>query len=68
MEHGGKDKMKLVSFKKDQAVINICKTWAGDYDTTEYQKMGLEVDDKATGFALAVGDFKDELKATGKLV
>lgn len=48
-------------------MINICKTWAGDYDTSEYQKMGFEVDDKATGFALAVGDFKDELKATGKL-
>jgi len=59
--------MDLVSFKKDQAVINICKTWAGDYDSSESQAMGFEVDNQASGFAEAVQDFKEELKATGKL-
>jgi len=68
IEHGGKDKMDLVKFKPDQAVITICKGWAGDYDSTDAQKMGFEVDDQKTGFADAVGDFKEELKAQGKLV
>ena len=59
--------MNLVKFKKDQAVINICKTWAGDYDSSEAQAMGFEVDRQETGFAEAVQEFKDELKSTGKL-
>ena len=66
MEHGGKDKMDLVKFKKDQAVINICKTWAGDYDSSDSQAMGFEVDNQESGFAEAVQDFKDELEQTGR--
>lgn len=60
--------MGLIAFKPDQQVITICKGWAGDYDSTEAEKMGFENDDKKTGFAEAVGDFKEELKAQGKLV
>jgi hypothetical protein len=59
--------MDLVTFKPDQMVINICKTWAGDYDSSEAQEMGFEVDDTKTGFADAVADFKDLLRAEGKL-
>ena len=59
--------MKLVTFKPDAQVITICKGWAGDYDSTDAQKMGFEVDDEKTGFAAAVKDFKEELKAEGKL-
>lgn len=66
-EHGGEDKVDLVDYKRDQAVINICQTWAGDYDSSDALSKGFEVDDVHTGFADAVGDFKDELKATGKL-
>ena len=59
--------MDLVKFKPDQQVITICKGWAGDYDSSEAEKMGFENDDTQTGFAVAVADFKDELKAEGKL-
>lgn len=59
--------MNLVTFKPDQQVITICKGWAGDYDSTEAEGMGFANDDKKTGFAVAVADFKDELKAQGKL-
>jgi len=48
--------------------MTICKGWAGDYDSTDAEKMGFENDDKKTGFAAAVGDFKEELQAEGKLV
>ena len=68
VEHGGEDKLKLVTFKPDPAVIAICEGWAGDYDSSEAQAMGFEVDDSKTGFADAVADFKEELKALGKLV
>ncbi|KIR55878.1 NAD-dependent epimerase/dehydratase [Cryptococcus gattii Ru294] len=63
IEHGGKDKFNLIKFQKDQAVINICKTWAGEYDNADFLAMGFEADDPKTGFALAVQDFKDELAA-----
>ena len=66
-EHGGQEALKLVDYQKDQAVIDICSTWAGDYDTSGPEAMGFEVDDKQTGFADAVGDFKEELRAAGKL-
>jgi hypothetical protein len=53
--------MKLVKYKKDEAVIRICKTWAGDYDSTEVQSLGFEVDNKETGYSGAVQDFKEFL-------
>jgi len=68
VEHGGEDKMKLVEFKPDKQVMTICKGWAGDYDSTDADNMGFQNDDKKTGFAAAVGDFKEELQAEGKLV
>lgn len=61
-EHGGEEATKLVSFKKDPAVIAICETWAGSYDCDEFLKMGFEVDDAQKGYSLAVGDFKEELE------
>jgi hypothetical protein len=60
-QHGGPKAMKLVSYKKDEAVIRICKSWAGDYDSTEVQSLGFEVDDKETGYSGAVQDFKEFL-------
>lgn len=65
-QHGGEEAMKLVSFKKDEAVIKICKSWAGDYDSTEVQSLGFEVDDKETGYSGAVQDFKEHLQAEKK--
>ncbi|ODO08901.1 NAD-dependent epimerase/dehydratase [Cryptococcus wingfieldii CBS 7118] len=62
IEHGGKDKFNLIKFEKDQAVINICKTWAGEYDNSDFLAMGFEADATETGFALAVQDFKDDLE------
>lgn len=56
-----------MDYKRDQAVIDICETWAGDYDSSDAVGKGFEVDDVETGFASAVGDFKDELRAIGKL-
>lgn len=53
--------MKLVSYEKDETVIRIFNTWAGDYDSSEVQSLGFEVDDKQSGFANAVQDFKDLL-------
>lgn len=67
VEHGGKDKLDLVKFEKDEAVIRICETWAGNYDSSEAQRMGFEVDNTETGYGDAVKDFKEELKAQGKL-
>ncbi|WVN88104.1 uncharacterized protein L203_103304 [Cryptococcus depauperatus CBS 7841] len=61
IEHGGKEKFDLIKFQRDQAVINICKTWAGEYDNWDSLAMGFEADDPETGFALAVQDFKQEL-------
>jgi hypothetical protein len=54
--------MKLVSFKKDEAVIKICKSWAGDYDSTEVQSLGFEVDDKETGYSGAVQDSRNTFR------
>jgi hypothetical protein len=68
VEHGGEDKLKLITYKPDQLVIDICKGWAGDYDSSEAQEMGYEVDDLKTGFGSAVADFKELLSAEGKLV
>lgn len=65
-EHGGPEAMKLVKWKPDEAVIRICKTWAGDYDSSEAVGLGFEVDDKKTGFASAVGDFKELLQSQKK--
>lgn len=62
-EHGGAEAMKLVSYEKDEKVIRICETWAGDYDSSEVESLGFEVDDKKTGFSGAVQDFKKTLKA-----
>ncbi|ORX36914.1 hypothetical protein BD324DRAFT_591288 [Kockovaella imperatae] len=67
VEHGGKDKLKLVKFEKDQAVIDIASTWAGDYDSSPSESMGFENDDPATGYSMAVKDFKELLEAQGKL-
>lgn len=64
-EHGGDDASKLVTYKKDPAVIAICETWAGSYDNSQEQEQGFQVDDAKTGFADAVADFK-ELLASGK--
>lgn len=58
--------MKLVSYEKDERVIRIFNTWGGDYDSTEVQSLGFEVDDKQTGFANAVQDFKEFLAAQKK--
>ncbi|WVQ82275.1 hypothetical protein IAT38_004403 [Cryptococcus sp. DSM 104549] len=66
IEHGGQEKFKLIKFQKDQAVINICKTWAGEYDNSDFLAMGFEADDPKTGFSLAVQDFKEELAASKK--
>jgi hypothetical protein len=68
VEHGGKDKLDLVKFTKDQATFNICKTWAGDFDSAAAQEMGFEGDSYETGFSEAVQEFKEEMKAAGKLV
>lgn len=65
-EHGGEEKVKLITFKKDAKVIAICETWAGDYDSSRSQEMGFEVDDATTGFSDAVQDFKEELAAEAK--
>lgn len=59
-EHAGDEGMKLVSYKKDPAVIAICETWAGDYDSSAERKQGFVVDDLKTGFSAAVQDFKEE--------
>jgi hypothetical protein len=60
-KYGGPEAMKLVSYKKDDAVIRICKTWAGDYDSTEVQSLGFEVDDTKEGYSGAVQDFQELL-------
>lgn len=65
-EHAGEKGMSLVSYKKDEAVIKICETWAGDYDNSAEQKQGFVVDDRETGFSEAVRDFKEELAAEKK--
>lgn len=62
-EHGGKDALSLVSFKRDQAVLNICETWAGAYNNDDALALGFQVDDAKAGFGLAVKDFKEELQA-----
>lgn len=64
VDNGGEDKLKLVSYKKDPAVIAICETWAGNFDNSVERKMGFEVDDEKTGFSDAVQDFKEELAAS----
>ncbi|WVF71767.1 hypothetical protein IAT40_006575 [Kwoniella sp. CBS 6097] len=61
IEHGGLEAAKLIEYKKDQAVINICNTWAGAFDNSVYLKMGFVVDDAKTGFGDAVKDFKEEM-------
>lgn len=66
VDNGGEEKLKLVSYKKDPAVIAICETWAGNYDNSVERKMGFEVDDEKTGFSDAVADFKEELAAEKK--
>ena len=58
--------MDLVKWKPDPVVIGICKTWAGAYDSTEVLTYGFQQDDTKTGFADAVGDFKDLLASQKK--
>ena len=58
--------LKLVQFKKDPAVIKICESWCGDYDSSTFVKMGFEVDDQKTGYSDAVQDFKEELQSQKK--
>ncbi|KAL1405533.1 hypothetical protein Q8F55_009171 [Vanrija albida] len=65
-EHGGDEALKLIKYEKDPAVINICLTWAGSYDNSEALASGFEVDDAKTGFADAVGDFKQALQEESK--
>ncbi|BEJ11115.1 hypothetical protein CspHIS471_0105370 [Cutaneotrichosporon sp. HIS471] len=60
-EHAGEEGIKLVEYKKDAAVIAICETWAGDYDSSAEVKQGFVVDNVESGFSAAVQDFKDEL-------
>jgi hypothetical protein len=67
-EHGGKEKLDLITYKPDAMVIKICQGWAGDYDSSAAQAMGYEVDDPKTGFGEAVLDFKALLKEEGTLV
>jgi len=63
---GGQKALDLVKFEKDAKVIAICETWPGNFDNTIALSMGFKVDDPKTGFADAVGDFVQELKATAK--
>ena len=58
---GGPEALKLVTYKPDEKVLAIVKSWPGAFDNTEAIKLGFEVDDEKTGFASAVQDFKDEL-------
>ncbi|KAJ9094827.1 hypothetical protein QFC20_006805 [Naganishia adeliensis] len=60
---GGQKALDLIEFKKDPAVIAICKTWAGDYDGTGPMSLGFAVDDRQRGYAEAVADFQKTLKA-----
>ena len=57
-----------MSFKKDPAVLAIANTWSGDYDSAVFESMGFENDDPATGYSMAVADFRESLKTEGKLV
>jgi hypothetical protein len=65
-QYGGEEAYNRVSFKKDQAVINICKTWAGAYDSSEVETYGFERDDEKTGYGDAVQDFQEWLAAQKK--
>jgi hypothetical protein len=58
---GGQRALSLVSFARDPKVIAICETWAGDYDSSKFERMGFEVDSRETGFADAVRDFVEDL-------
>jgi hypothetical protein len=60
---GGQKALDLIEFKKDPAVIAICKTWAGDYDAKGPLSLGFAVDDRQKGYAEAVADFQKGLKA-----
>ncbi|WWD02683.1 hypothetical protein V865_000724 [Kwoniella europaea PYCC6329] len=60
IKYGGKDKLNLIKFKKDPAVIRICDTWAGAFDNSDALKLGFEVDDSKTGYEGAVQDFIEE--------
>lgn len=63
VQHGGKDKLDLIQFKPDELVIRICKTWAGEYDSSAPLSMGFKQDDLETGFSDAVAEFKAELES-----
>jgi hypothetical protein len=59
---GGDKATSLVSYSKDPAVIAICETWAGDYDSSAVEALGFQVDSRETGYEDAVRDFVEELK------
>lgn len=59
---GGEKATSLVSYSKDPAVIAICETWAGDYDSSAVEALGFQVDSRETGYEDAVRDFVEELK------
>lgn len=54
---GGPKATSLVSYSKDPAVIAICETWAGDYDSAAVEALGFSVDSRETGYEDAVRDF-----------
>lgn len=60
---GGQKALDLIEFKRDPAVIAICKTWAGDYDGSGPMSLGFAVDDRQQGYAQAVADFQKTLEA-----
>lgn len=60
---GGQKALDLIEFKKNPAVIAICETWAGDYDASGPLGLGFAVDDRQQGYAQAVADFQETLKA-----
>ena len=68
LEHGGKDKLKLIKFQRDENTVKIWSGWAGDYKSTLSESMGFENDSDETGYSLAVQDFIELLKSEGKLV
>ncbi len=59
---GGKKALDLVSYSLDPKVLAICETWAGDYDSDKFVKMGFKRDEGgAVGFEGAVRDFVEEM-------
>lgn len=60
-KHAGKKALDLVTYKVDPAVLAICETWAGDYDSTDSQSKGFQVDSQELAYDEAVEEFKKEI-------